>query len=101
MKKVCGIPPPGWWCSRKPGHEGPCAARQVRDIGALDCHAAYPLKHWFELINQQTLALFGEIGGMGNPISARARLVNIYEIVSDGIGSIDRKKEKQRGGVDE
>jgi hypothetical protein len=23
----CPLPPPGWWCSREPGHEGPCAAR--------------------------------------------------------------------------
>lgn len=25
-----GVPPPGWWCSRTPGHEGPCAARPER-----------------------------------------------------------------------
>ena len=24
----CNIPPPGWVCSREPGHEGPCAARR-------------------------------------------------------------------------
>lgn len=23
---ICTIPPEGWWCSRAPGHEGPCAA---------------------------------------------------------------------------
>lgn len=23
----CRVPPPGWWCSRPAGHEGPCAAR--------------------------------------------------------------------------
>jgi hypothetical protein len=23
----CKLPPSGWWCSREPGHEGPCAAR--------------------------------------------------------------------------
>lgn len=22
----CSVPPKGWWCSREPGHEGPCAA---------------------------------------------------------------------------
>lgn len=22
----CQVPPRGWWCSREPGHEGPCAA---------------------------------------------------------------------------
>lgn len=22
----CSIPPPGWYCTREPGHEGPCAA---------------------------------------------------------------------------
>lgn len=26
---VCNRPPPGWWCSRESGHEGPCAARQT------------------------------------------------------------------------
>lgn len=25
----CEVPPEGWWCSREPGHEGPCAARAV------------------------------------------------------------------------
>lgn len=29
----CDVPPPGWWCSRAPGHEGPCAACP---IGTLD-----------------------------------------------------------------
>lgn len=24
----CQLPPPGWWCSRDAGHDGPCAARQ-------------------------------------------------------------------------
>lgn len=26
----CEVPPPGWWCSREPGHDGPCAARPIR-----------------------------------------------------------------------
>lgn len=26
----CKLPPPGWWCSREPGHDGPCAARSIR-----------------------------------------------------------------------
>jgi hypothetical protein len=25
--QFCQMAPPGWWCSRKAGHEGPCAAR--------------------------------------------------------------------------
>lgn len=25
----CKVPPEGWWCSREPGHDGPCAARPV------------------------------------------------------------------------
>jgi len=25
----CNRPPPGWWCSREPDHDGPCAARPV------------------------------------------------------------------------
>lgn len=24
----CQLPPPGWWCSRGAGHDGPCAARR-------------------------------------------------------------------------
>jgi len=23
---VCSVAPAGWWCSREPGHDGPCAA---------------------------------------------------------------------------
>jgi len=26
-KMICNKPPKGWWCSREPGHTGPCAAR--------------------------------------------------------------------------
>lgn len=34
----CPLPPDGWWCSRKPGHEGPCAARPRLPFGMpLDC----------------------------------------------------------------
>lgn len=29
MSDLCTIPPEGWWCSRTPGHSGPCAARQI------------------------------------------------------------------------
>lgn len=25
----CTRPPSGWWCSREPDHDGPCAAREV------------------------------------------------------------------------
>lgn len=28
---LCPVPPPGWWCSREPGHDGPCAARPTED----------------------------------------------------------------------
>lgn len=28
----CATPPVGWWCSRSPGHEGPCAARRDGEI---------------------------------------------------------------------
>lgn len=24
---ACDVPPEGWWCSRRRGHKGPCAAR--------------------------------------------------------------------------
>lgn len=27
---ACDIPPPGWWCSRKRGHDGPCAAHSTQ-----------------------------------------------------------------------
>ena len=26
LKPECTLPPPGWYCTREPGHEGPCAA---------------------------------------------------------------------------
>ena len=27
----CDVPPPGWWCSRDKGHDGPCAADEWDD----------------------------------------------------------------------
>jgi hypothetical protein len=27
---ICGTPPVGWFCTRKPGHSGPCAAVETR-----------------------------------------------------------------------
>lgn len=34
MTEVCQVPPPGWFCSRTPGHSGPCAARQAEPESA-------------------------------------------------------------------
>lgn len=28
--------PPGWLCTRAPGHDGPCASRQVMRSGSFD-----------------------------------------------------------------
>ena len=30
---VCTIPPEGWRCTRKPGHDGPCAAHSIQSGG--------------------------------------------------------------------
>ena len=30
----CTVPPEGWWCSRGPGHDGPCAARPAAAIAS-------------------------------------------------------------------
>lgn len=32
----CKLPPAGWWCSRAPGHEGPCAARPTSPAGCQE-----------------------------------------------------------------
>lgn len=29
---ICNRPPEGWWCSRTPEHDGPCAARPIHII---------------------------------------------------------------------
>jgi hypothetical protein len=29
LDQGCTVPPFGWWCSRTPGHDGPCAARPI------------------------------------------------------------------------
>ena len=29
---ICTLPPEGWWCSREPGHEGPCSGRPYQHI---------------------------------------------------------------------
>lgn len=26
MSRRCEVPPEGWYCTRRPGHDGPCAA---------------------------------------------------------------------------
>lgn len=28
---LCAIAPPGWLCTRKPGHDGPCAAVKLKE----------------------------------------------------------------------
>lgn len=28
---TCQVPPEGWFCTREPGHEGPCAARELHN----------------------------------------------------------------------
>jgi hypothetical protein len=29
----CTVPPAGWYCTREPGHDGPCAAHPVEMTG--------------------------------------------------------------------
>lgn len=29
VSSVCTLPPPGWRCTREPGHDGPCAALPI------------------------------------------------------------------------
>lgn len=29
---TCQLPPPGWYCTREPGHEGPCAAHPEEEV---------------------------------------------------------------------
>lgn len=31
--RQCKLPPAGWWCSRRPDHDGPCAAYRRRFYG--------------------------------------------------------------------
>lgn len=31
MSAECTVPPPGWRCTREPGHDGPCAALPVEE----------------------------------------------------------------------
>jgi hypothetical protein len=33
--QTCGKPPPGWYCTRELGHEGPCAAWPVGEGSAV------------------------------------------------------------------
>jgi hypothetical protein len=32
----CDLPPVGWFCSRRGGHDGPCAAHPVEHNGAIE-----------------------------------------------------------------
>lgn len=34
LVRHCDRPPPGWHCTREPGHDGPCAAH--RDLSVFD-----------------------------------------------------------------
>lgn len=38
----CTVPPAGWWCSRAPNHEGPCAARPTFEEAQLVIHKQRP-----------------------------------------------------------
>lgn len=38
----CEVPPPGWWCSREKGHEGPCAARPGAPLKMVASSAVAP-----------------------------------------------------------
>ena len=36
MASDCERPPEGWWCSRRSGHDGPCAARPTSELVIFD-----------------------------------------------------------------
>ena len=59
----CGRPPPGWKCTRKAGHEGPCAA--------VEYHVMTSDKPWIGVDLDATLAHYDEWRGIdhiGPPI---------------------------------
>jgi hypothetical protein len=36
MVRCCDVPPVGWYCTRAPGHDGPCAAHPAGPVPAGD-----------------------------------------------------------------
>ena len=53
--KQCGLPPPGWACSRESDHDGPCAARFV---GWFAQRYSWHLPIWLALIGIGVATLF-------------------------------------------
>ena len=49
----CSVPPCGWWCSREPGHEGPCAARVIAERPKPACHVCKDKRTLFNDVLQQ------------------------------------------------
>lgn len=66
-------------------------ARQNQQHGGDEHDDTHTILEWFEFMNRQTLKVFGEIGGMKNPVTARVRLVKIAALAVAAVESIDRK----------
>lgn len=45
----CELAPPGWWCTRNRGHEGPCAAQQLEATEAAPTVPPPPRRWWWPL----------------------------------------------------
>ena len=52
----CEVPPEGWWCSRLPKHEGPCAARpkSARDVAREHGHDLSKVKPQTQVVDALT-----------------------------------------------
>lgn len=73
----CQVPPTGWYCTRRPGHDGPCAALPIVELEKPDDTAyAFPVTQkqneqfriWMEKHDQEkhakSLKPYGKDGKM-------------------------------------
>lgn len=79
----CGIPPAGWFCSRMPGHEGPCAAYPIKDSQTTPPD---PKRHLSISISKSIVRIFGfaflfipALFGFGLCLLIGAELLGIVE----------------------
>lgn len=47
-KDQCNVPPEGWYCTRKPNHDGPCAANQEEPHWLLQIMFTYHIARAIE-----------------------------------------------------
>ena len=94
MLPACNKPPSGWYCTRGPGHLGPCAALvHSEDFTRADRIEHTPRKTWPRELAAQTVT------GLGNIAAVEKLIQFVVERMAKVVEDLDDDKSQYHAAM--